>query len=192
MRRPATSWKQCPAVITHVDETRAPEQALSRVLPPELGMPVIVSFTANGNCPSTAGFPLAIAAAGDRPTVPKVSTAPKVVRMVAHSRPDRTAAPRCRSAEVAHLLVNPPPSSAHPHGSRPTEPSCRGETALGDGAAPERALVAEGTPHPGREQARPPLLDTKAQSSSRHECVFSTGTSSVACHCFVDACAGPA
>src|SRR5262249_3552573 len=43
----STSWKQCPAVMIHRDETSAAEQALLRWVPSGLGMLVMVSLTEN-------------------------------------------------------------------------------------------------------------------------------------------------
>src|SRR6476646_9077101 len=72
------SWKQWPAVITQSGEINAPEQALSYVPPVLLGIPVILSFTANGNCPGLAATPPAnayVGAAAIPPTRNSASTA---------------------------------------------------------------------------------------------------------------------
>jgi hypothetical protein len=65
-----TSWKQCPAVITHWGAINAPEQALDRVVPSGFGMFVMVNFTANGNAPGGALVPFATASAGAAATTP--------------------------------------------------------------------------------------------------------------------------
>src|SRR5262245_5826591 len=46
-RLPLMSWKQWPAVSIHCGATSAPEQALSRVVPPGTGMFVMVSLVEN-------------------------------------------------------------------------------------------------------------------------------------------------
>src|SRR6476646_8847820 len=70
------SWKQWPAVITQSGEINAPEQALSYVPPVLLGIPVIVSFTANGNCPGLAATPPANAYVGAAAIPPTRNSAP--------------------------------------------------------------------------------------------------------------------